>query len=197
MKPIKALSEAQAQRLLHDLEDLDRFHQAWPHSRRKVLLALLMLDAGLRVSETVNLHVEDVWLSHAPVHTLFVHPGIAKNHKGRLIPISNRLNRHLSLTLSASGRHHEPDRNAWLFPSPRVQGHLSTRQAHRIISGAAFFGQNIRISPHTLRHTFATRLMAITNLRVVQQLLGHSNLSSTQIYTHPSSTDLTTAIMNL
>ncbi|GAH96402.1 unnamed protein product, partial [marine sediment metagenome] len=53
------------------------------------------------------------------------------------------------------------------------------------------------IHPHILRHTFATRLMSKTSMRVVQELLGHKNLSSTQIYTHPNNADLQEAIDSL
>jgi len=74
---------------------------------------------------------------------------------------------------------------------------ITTRQVERIIKHAAIASIGRPANPHMLRHTFATKLMRITNVRVVQELLGHRNLSSTQIYTHPNQDDFAAAIRNL
>jgi len=72
--------------------------------------------------------------------------------------------------------------------------HLTTRQIERIIGNAGEKAFGRWINPHILRHTFASRLMRTVNSRVVQELLGHKHLASTQIYTHPNHQDLRNAI---
>ncbi|GAJ04418.1 unnamed protein product [marine sediment metagenome] len=74
---------------------------------------------------------------------------------------------------------------------------LTVRQVQRIITFAGKLSMGRNIHPHLLRHTFATRLMRNTSMAVVQQLLGHTNLSSTQIYTHPNGEDRKKAIDSL
>ena len=71
---------------------------------------------------------------------------------------------------------------------------VSVRQVERIIAMHSFLAFGTRIHPHILRHTFATRLMACTSMRNVQVLLGHKNIQTTQIYTHPNNQDLKSAI---
>ncbi len=75
--------------------------------------------------------------------------------------------------------------------------HITPRTIQRIIKKASFQAFGREIHPHVLRHTFASRLMRTTNIRIVQQLLGHKSIQSTQIYTHPNHDDLTTAIKSL
>ncbi|GAI79438.1 unnamed protein product [marine sediment metagenome] len=74
---------------------------------------------------------------------------------------------------------------------------LTRRQVHRIISYAAISALGRSVHPHVLRHTFASKLMRVTNMRTVQELLGHKNLTSTQIYTHPNEQDKHKAIENM
>ena len=82
----------------------------------------------------------------------------------------------------------------YAFTTKNIDKPLSTRQVERIIRAAALKCLGRPVHPHALRHTFASRLMRKTNARIVQELLGHKNLSSTQIYTHPNGEDLKDAI---
>lgn len=89
---------------------------------------------------------------------------------------------------------YERNSNDFVFSSRISRSPISTRQVHRIVNFAFLKAIGKVVHPHMLRHTFATRLMRVTNSRIVQELLGHKKLTSTQIYTHPNSDDLKKAI---
>jgi site-specific recombinase XerD len=161
---------------------------------RNRTMVMVMLETGLRVSELCGLAASDLYFAEKPVLQLVVRPEIAKNKSERTIPVSTLL----SVTLAEWWRCAKP---AYLTNpiAPAFQtlpnGHrITPRQVERIVRavGIQVIGRDIH--PHILRHTFATRLMRITNARVVQELLGHKHLTTTQIYTHPNSTDLRQAV---
>jgi site-specific recombinase XerD len=157
-------------------------------------MALLMLDAGLRVGEVVQLKISDLIYENVPVSGILVRREIAKRQSERVVKVTL----HLSLAIEQmwnfvwqqDGR--APDSNA--FYSSRRKERLSYQNVELIIKAAGKRALHRDISPHTLRHTFATRLMRKANIRVVQELLGHKRLSSTQIYTHPDQEDKDRAI---
>jgi len=74
---------------------------------------------------------------------------------------------------------------------------LTTRQVERIIRTAALKSIGRPVHPHVLRHTFASKLMSVCNERIVQELLGHQSITSTQIYTHPNEDDKKKAIQDV
>lgn len=143
---------------------------------------------GLRVSELVNLKLGDL---HLPMNLLQT---IGKGDKERIIPISDVavdwLNRYLTTT-----------RVALLDGKPNTQfiflnahGRQLTRQAIWLMIKKYVNQAGIKrhVTPHTLRHSFATHLLENgADLRIVQELLGHSDISTTQIYTHVSHQHLT------
>jgi integrase/recombinase XerD len=160
--------------------------------RDRAMLSL-MYAAGLRVSELVSLTLGDVDRARGIVSAL------GKGKKRRLVPLGEVALEHLSAYLEA--REHELSLKAArlgsslkaakvspvLFPSPR--GGKLTRQAFWKIVGRTARGAGIRghVHPHQLRHSFATHLLAGgADLRSVQTLLGHSNIATTEIYTHVS-----------
>jgi len=148
-------------------------------SRDRAMLEVLYAT-GLRVSELVNLRQEHINLDQAVIRIP------SKGGRERVIPLGDGAIRALK---EFSGRardeillDHETD---YLFPTRR--GNRMTRQAfwHIIKRYARKSGLATGLSPHTLRHAFAMHLLNHgTDLRVVQVLLGHSDLSTTQIYTH-------------
>ncbi len=147
--------------------------------RDKAMLELLYA-CGLRVSELVGLTQLNVSLNQGVVRVL------GKGSKERLVPMGEEALDWLMRYLR-EGRPLivEKKANDWLFPSIRGQG--MTRQTfwHRIKLYAKRAGIKAPLSPHTLRHAFATHLLNHgADLRVVQMLLGHSDLTTTQIYTH-------------
>jgi len=158
--------------------------------RDRAMLSM-MYAAGLRVSELVSLTVGDVDRARGIVSAL------GKGKKRRLVPLGEVALDHLSAYLEA--RHTEqqarakragarsPKVSELLFPSPR--GGKLTRQAFWKIVGRTARGAGLRghVHPHQLRHSFATHLLSGgADLRSVQTLLGHSNIATTEIYTHVS-----------
>ncbi|HEX5792224.1 MAG TPA: site-specific tyrosine recombinase XerD, partial [Rheinheimera sp.] len=170
----KTLSEQDVDALLNapDIADPIQF-------RDKAMLELLYAS-GLRVSELVGLSMQQINLQHGLVRVT------GKGQKERLVPMGEEaahwLLRYLreARTLLLGGQLLDV-----VFPSSRAQ--QMTRQTfwHRIKFYAKVAHIQAQLSPHTLRHAFATHLLNHgADLRVVQMLLGHSDLSTTQIYTH-------------
>lgn len=147
--------------------------------RDRAMLELLYAT-GLRVSELVELRLPQVNLRQGVVRTL------GKGSKERLVPMGEAAADWLQEYLQ-NGRPElvKGRSNEYLFPSNR--GTAMTRQAfwYLVKRHAGRAGIHKPISPHVLRHSFATHLLNHgADLRVVQMLLGHSDLSTTQIYTH-------------
>lgn len=193
-KPIQTLTPEQGSKLVEYFALNHTLHGGSLHSERNLLICLLLLDAGLRVGELVQLIIGNIWFNNEPALSLEIRADITKTRTARTIPITERT-RLAILKYSKSrygGLFASPGR--WLFETTDLSKHITTRQVERIIRAAGQAALGIRVHPHMLRHTFATRLMQKANIRVVQTLLGHSSLQSTQIYTHPNNQDLKTAI---
>jgi len=170
----KSLSEADVERLL-DAPDLDQ-----PIEFRDRTMLELLYACGLRVSELVSLRVDQVGFNQGIVRVL------GKGGKERLVPMGEEaldwLQRYMQGARFDLLRGRASD---VLFPSNRTRA--MTRQTfwYRIKIYGARADIKGHLSPHTLRHAFATHLLNHgADLRVVQMLLGHSDLSTTQIYTH-------------
>lgn len=164
---------------------------------RNYTIALLMLDAGLRVSEACSLRQNQLLFDGKPVSTLLIPTLKIENHPERRIPVTHRLSTSLNNMSNEwwTTMWQDPANYAFYMDDRRIP--INVRYIQRFIGDAAYRSIGYPINPHMLRHTFATRLMRITNIRVVQELLGHGNLQSTQIYTHPNSDDLEKAIQGL
>ena len=145
---------------------------------RDLAILELLYASGLRVSELAGLDVDDLDRAESTVRV------VGKGRKERIVPFGSRAARALERCLA--GRDRGP-----LFVNARG-GRLSTRSIRAIVHRAArAAGITRRVSPHTLRHTFATHLLdAGADLRAIQELLGHSRLSTTQRYTHVSADQL-------
>jgi integrase/recombinase XerD len=147
--------------------------------RDRAMLELLYA-CGLRVSELVNVTTDQVNLTQGVVRL------VGKGNKERLVPLGEEAVDWLQRYISESRPELAGQTSArQLFITRRGGG--MTRQAfwHRLRHYAVKAGINKSLSPHTLRHAFATHLLNNgADLRVVQMLLGHSDLSTTQIYTH-------------
>ncbi|MCK8044720.1 site-specific tyrosine recombinase XerD [Shewanella sp. 1CM18E] len=169
-----SLSEQDIDRLLAEPVDDDPLE-----IRDKAMLELLYAT-GLRVSELVGLTMEQLSLRQGLVRIT------GKGGKERLVPLGELAVTELETYLKfARAELLKGKQSDVLFPSKRAQ--QMTRQTfwHRIKLYALRAGINTELSPHTLRHAFATHLLNHgADLRVVQLLLGHSDLSTTQIYTH-------------
>ena len=169
----KVLSEEEVNKLL-DINLNNDFDY-----RNKAMLEL-MYSSGLRVSELINLTVNDVDLKNSLVRIF------GKGSKERIVP----LNDYATETLNNYILYHRPKlfkqkENNYLFLNNH--GNQMTRQGFfkTLKKIAKEKGIKSELSPHTLRHSFATHLLKYgADLRSIQELLGHSDISTTQIYTH-------------
>ena len=147
---------------------------------RDGVMVELMYAAGLRVSELVGLNVRDVDLDVGSVRT------IGKGYKERIIPLYETAVESISEYVTIIRPiHSQSQKQEALFLNRR--GSRLTRQAVwlRVRKLAITVGISDKITPHMLRHSFATHLLhGGASLRHVQELLGHSNIATTQIYTH-------------
>ncbi len=153
-----------------------------PQWQRDCALLELLYASGLRVSELVSLNLEQVNLDSREIRVL------GKGSKERMVLMGEPAARALTAYL-ADGRHKllGEKRSSAVFLN-RYGGRLTERSVQSILEKYAdMAGIGKRVHPHILRHTFATHLLdGGADLRVVQELLGHASLSSTQIYTHVS-----------
>ena len=161
---------------------------------RNHCMAVLMLDAGLRVGELVQLQWSDLYFNELPVRTIFIKPHMTKNKVERSIPVSHRLSTALDNYLESGCSLHPDFDCVFAFTNFSTKRPLTTRQVERIICAAGWTALGRPVHPHVLRHTFATRLMRVTNISTVQKILGHKYLSSTQVYCHPNEEDKRQAI---
>ncbi|MGY8877268.1 MAG: site-specific tyrosine recombinase XerD [Pseudoalteromonas sp.] len=169
----KTLSEAEVEALLNAPNTEEAMGL-----RDKAMLELLYAT-GLRVSELVGLRMEQINLRQAVV---FVK---GKGNKERLVPLGEEAMYWLEQFLKGGRAQMIKHATDFVFPSKRGVG--MTRQTfwHRIKHYAILASVESPLSPHTMRHAFATHLLNHgADLRVVQMMLGHSDLSTTQIYTH-------------
>jgi integrase/recombinase XerC len=164
-------------------------------SSRDSVLILLMGRAGLRVGEAVGLRWADVAVAGTITRWVSVPKALAKRGNPRLVPMDDRLHQALVEHAAAEAAQWGALDAAW--PVARATGEfraMGARNGRRIVHALSSKALGRRIHPHVLRHTFATRLMKVTDLRTVQELLGHKHVSSTQIYTHVSQADMQDAV---
>ncbi len=169
----KTLSEEQVENLLNAPNTED------PIELRDKAMLEVLYASGLRVSELVSLRIGQIDLQQGVARVT------GKGNKDRLVPLGEEAVSWLLRFLKVGRPMLLKSETDVVFPSKR--GVLMTRQTfwHRIKYYAIVAGINSPLSPHTLRHAFATHLLNHgADLRVVQMLLGHSDLSTTQIYTH-------------
>ncbi|MBQ9072773.1 MAG: site-specific tyrosine recombinase XerD [Bacilli bacterium] len=173
------LTEDEVIKLL-DIELTDNFSY-----RNKAMLEL-MYATGLRVSELINLRLQDIDLSQDVIRTF------GKGSKERVIPIGDYAKEYLEKYIyEYRGSMLKREVCEYLFLNNH--GKKMTRQGFfKIIKKIAKEkGINKELSPHTLRHSFASHLLKYgADLRTIQELLGHSDISTTQIYTHITNEEL-------
>ncbi len=153
-----------------------------PAKARDRALFELLYGAGLRVSEATSLRVADLDLDNALVRCL------GKGSKERLVPMGPVAADWLRAYLSKRGRLRAHD---WVFAGPSGRPLTRQRVWQLIRAYARRAGLRERVTPHTLRHAFATHLLGHgAHLRAIQEMLGHSRIATTQIYTHVDRTHL-------
>ncbi len=179
----KVLSIAEVDRLLAQARaDMGQADQGAPKQLRAARLACLievLYATGLRVSELITLPIS---AAERNARMLTVR---GKGNKERLVPLNEAAKKamaeYLALLSSANGVRE----TKWLFPSFGRTGHLTRQHFARELKALAAAAGLRQVSPHVLRHAFASHLLHNgADLRVVQTLLGHADISTTQIYTH-------------
>lgn len=144
---------------------------------RLVCLIELTYASGLRVSELLGLRLEQVAADPAFLTVR------GKGGKDRLAPLNEPARRAVRAWLELRS----PPDSPWLFPSRGRSGHLTARRFDQLLKTAALRAglDPTQISPHVLRHAFASHLLeGGADLRILQTLLGHADIATTQIYTH-------------
>lgn len=183
----KTLSVADVERLLDAARRRTDITKGRDRVRALRLHALLevLYATGLRVTELVSLP-RTVLRSDARVMTI-----TGKGGRQRLVPLNaeakTALERYLNVGTGETADVAPMLRTKWLFPSKSVEGHLTRQRLAQELKEVALEAgiDPARVSPHVLRHAFASHLLDRgADLRAVQQLLGHADISTTQIYTH-------------
>lgn len=147
----------------------------------------MLYSCGLRVSELCGLKISDLYLKEQFIRVT------GKGDKQRLVPVSSRAVAELEAYFEdRSGIEIKRGYEDYVFISERLKKPLSRITVFRIIKElAGNAGIKKNVSPHTFRHSFATHLLeGGANLRVIQAMLGHESISTTEIYTHIDSTRL-------
>lgn len=166
---------------------LDSLDNTTPFNARNQAMIELVYASGLRVSELVSLKLIDLHLTNKMISTK------GKGSKERLVPINDYASKILKTYITES-------RPKLVVPS-KDEGYVFLNNHGGPLSRQSFFlllkeqcqkvGITKDVSPHTLRHSFATHLLeAGTDLRLIQEMLGHEDISTTQIYTHLSNQKL-------
>ena len=207
-RTINTLTHQETELLLGALCHLEDSLDRHPRRLRNVTIALLMLDAGLRVGEVCGLQIRDLIYNGEPVLAVTIRPEISKSNYERTLPLSARLQDAIRLMIATLP-------NAGVLPGKRPvfyrgrldndnkeseylnRDPLTTRQVQRIIGKASFVAFGRSVHPHSLRHTFGTRLAKVLPIKGVQDALGHRQLTSTQVYIHPDSEDLKNGIATI
>lgn len=161
-------------------EEVQRLLRVVGNPKHKAIL-MLLYSAGLRVSEVVRLRPEDLDLDRRLIHVR-----VAKGRKDRYTLLSDR-------ALAEIQCYREPGIDGpWLFPGTRSDRPISARSVQHIVETARHrAGIDKHVTAHTLRHSFATHLLESgTDLRYIQELLGHASSRTTEIYTHVSQREL-------
>ncbi len=162
-------------------EEMDVLLDSFDSTDKGILdrtILMVLYSTGLRVSELCGLQMRDVWLNQQMIRVQ------GKGQKQRQLPLNEQVSRQMAL-YESTVRQPKSAASAYFFVS--LKGAKLNRQyVYTLVKKCALSDHlSPALSPHSLRHSFATRLIEHdTDLRLVQELLGHSDIRTTQIYTH-------------
>ena len=160
---------------------LNSIDRSTPEGERNRAMLEVLYSCGLRVTELVTMQISNIYFDEGFVRIT------GKGDKERLVPIGGQALKHLKLYLSEIRVHQpiQPDFEDYVFLNRRGKG-LTRVMVFTIIKNLTQqCGLKKNISPHTFRHSFATHLLESGyDLRTIQELLGHSDITTTEIYTH-------------
>jgi len=178
-KPLpKYLSEDEMTALINAAKEMP----ASPKQVKAVLITELLYGSGMRVSELSALPLSAVIKASGVIRV------IGKGRKERLVPLNKHAAAAISDWLIVRAELLKKKKSEWLFPSQKAaKGHITRDYIFKILKEVAVYAgiPTEKVSPHVLRHSFASHLVANdADLRSVQQMLGHSDIATTQVYTH-------------
>jgi len=185
-----SLNETQTRALCDHFNRLAEY--GWDGKRNNLAFSLMM-HAGLRVGECVQVTWDMLVCDDQILDGLALPGPITKTGKARAIPICQALRSAITTFRGISLRY----RGYVFLGNSGSTGRLSVRMIQKMLEKESLKCLKIPVHPHMLRHTFASRMLRVSNLRVVQELLGHESVRSTQVYTHPDQEDLKKATMAL
>lgn len=165
----------------NELESIIKSSLEGKNKDRDNLIIELLYATGLRVSELVDIKPSDIDFNELSIRVM------GKGSKERIVYFGDYAK--VALTNYLDKR---VNTSEWLFPSTKKEGPLTTRSIELIIDKIMKkVTIKSNVSPHTLRHTFATHMLnSGCDIRVVQELLGHENLTTTEVYTHITNEEL-------
>lgn len=164
-----------------------------PHPYR--LAFALMFFGGLRVGEVCQLAWCDVMADRSPLAGIRLEASATKTRRERVVPVTRALAAHIEQAIRTVyvGALFAPAH--YLMALCPDKPPVTTRSVQRQLADRTKELFGYPINPHMLRHTFATRLLKVSNLRIVQDALGHKSISSTQVYTHTTFDELDAAMI--
>tara|TARA_B100000073_G_scaffold94661_2_gene75136 strand:+ start:98 stop:730 length:633 start_codon:yes stop_codon:yes gene_type:complete len=167
------LSEKEISKIIKAIDETNQF------SKRDKAIIEMLYSCGLRVSELCNLEVTNLFLDDNLIRL------IGKGSKERLVPIGNKAKKYLDDYFVCRLKFVKKTGSSAVFVSKNGNPLTRAMINNILFKWSAASGIKKPVSPHTLRHSFATSLLTRgADLRFVQALLGHSDISTTQIYTH-------------
>ncbi len=197
--PARLIETARPGRKLPDVLSNDEIEQmlkaidrSKPEGERNRAILEVLYGCGLRVSELVSLKISDLHPDRGFIRV------IGKGDKQRLVPIGSKAIRQLRIYLDEIRPHIDVKKGHEDFVFLNNRGRQLTREMiFTIVKNLAEkAGIRKKVSPHTLRHSFATELVQRgADLRAVQEMLGHESITTTEIYTHLNTSDLRDAIL--
>lgn len=162
---------------------------------RDQCIMLFMLQCGLRNGEVQSLSWGDICINHEIFFSIEVLNGHSIRKDKRYVTLTPLLREKLGEHRTRCAKTMALDNPSLpVFTTLKGKGKMSARDVQRVAKKHTKAWLGMAFHPHSLRHTFATRLMRHTSIRVVQELLGHKSLQSTQVYTHPSADDKNKAV---
>lgn len=163
-------------------------------SKQQAIMAILMY-CGLRVGELTRLKIKDLIEQDNKFIEIHVRAHTTKTGFGRTVPIPPPARQILKDYLQHYPHQGQPQNwPLFLFPGSAGRDYMSVHGIEQLVATLCKPLLKKHITPHYLRHTYATKILKFSNIREVQMLLGHKKLSSTEIYTHPSIQDLTKSV---
>lgn len=177
-----------------NFEEIEKVLNAFDNSDigiRNSLILEMLYSTGVRVGEIVDIKCSDISLDEKRIKIL------GKGNKERIVYFGTRCLNLIKEYLKSSYYKLNVNNLSYLFVS-KTGKKINDREIRKIVDTAATIaGIKIKISPHVLRHTFATHMLSDgADLRSVQELLGHENLSTTQIYTHLTNEKIRNVYLN-